>query len=142
MPGGRSQLSQNRCPTLPNFAVVGVNDGTIAGFNSCFSAEAAWAGQGLSVYIVLQPAPAGGRAAFEMSGPKGTCAASNNQCAAYNWGYNYAEADLAFACAQGVQPRIWWLDVETAEGWATTAAAQPANAAVIQGALTPSPAPA
>jgi hypothetical protein len=122
-------------PNAPNFAVVGVNDGTIAGFNSCFSAEAAWAGQGLSVYIVLQPAPAGGRAAFEMSGPKGTCAASNNQCAAYNWGYNYAEADLAFASAQGVQPQIWWLDVETAEGWATSGAAQPANAGVVQGAL-------
>ncbi len=51
-------------PNAPTFAVVGVNDGTIGGFNSCFSAEAAWAGQGLSVYIVLQPAPAGGRAAL------------------------------------------------------------------------------
>jgi hypothetical protein len=123
---------------LPNtraFAVVGVNDGTIGGFNSCFSAEAAWAGQGLSVYIVLQPAPTGERAAVEMSGPKSACAADNEQCAAYDWGYNYAQADLAFVAGQGVQPRIWWLDVETAEAWATSAAAQPANAAVVQGAL-------
>ena len=37
--------------------------------------------------------------------------------------------------AQGLQPQIWWLDVETAEGWVTSAAAQPANAAVVQGAL-------
>ena len=65
-------------PDAPTFAVVGVNDGTIGGFNSCFSAEAAWAGQGLSVYIVLQPAPAGGGTAFEMSGPKASCAASNS----------------------------------------------------------------
>jgi hypothetical protein len=115
--------------------VVGVNDGTIGGFNSCFDAETAWAGQGLSVYIILQPAPTDRRAAFEMSGPKSSCAAANNQCAAYDWGYNYAEADMAFTRAHGVEPRIWWLDVETAEGWATSAAAQPSNAEVVQGAL-------
>ncbi len=122
-------------PNGPTFAVVGVNDGTIGGFNSCFAAESAWAGQAFSVYIILQPAPSGSRAAFEMSGPKSSCAATNQQCAAYNWGYNYAEADLAFVRAQGLQPQIWWLDVETAEGWTTSAAAQPANAAVVQGAL-------
>ena len=122
-------------PNTATFAVVGVNDGTIAGFNSCFSSEVAWAGQGLSVYIILQPAPTTNRAPFEMSGPKSSCAATNQQCAAYNWGYNYAEADLSFVGGQGVQPRIWWLDVETAEGWDTSAAAQPANAAVVQGAL-------
>ena len=93
-------------PNAPTFAVVGVNDGTIGGFNSCFSAEAAWVGQGLSVYIILQPAPSGSRAALEMSGAKASCAATNQECAAYNWGYNYAEADLAFARAQGVQPQI------------------------------------
>ena len=122
-------------PNAPTFAVVGINDGTIGGFNSCFAAEAAWAGQGLSVYIILQPAPSGSRAAFETSGPKSSCAATNQQCAAYNWGYNYAEADLAFARAQSIKPQIWWLDVETAEGWGTSAAAQPANGAVVQGAL-------
>ena len=92
-------------PNGPKFAMVGVNDGTIGGFNSCFAAEAAWAGQGLSVYIILQPAPSGSRAAFEMSGPKSSCAATNQQCAAYNWGYNYAEADLAFVRAEGSSPR-------------------------------------
>jgi hypothetical protein len=122
-------------PNAPTFAVVGVNDGTIGGFNSCFSAETAWAGQGLSVYIIVQPAPTGSRAAFEMAGPKASCATSNQQCASYDWGYNYAQADLAFVGAQGLQPRIWWLDVETAEGWGTSAAAQAANAAVVQGAL-------
>ena len=122
-------------PNGPTFAVVGVNDGTIGGFNGCFAAEAAWAGQGLSVYIILQPAPSGSRAAFEMSGPKSSCATAKQQCAAYNWGYNYAEADLAFVHAQGLQPQIWWLDVETAEGWGTSPAARPANAAVVQGAL-------
>ena len=93
-------------PNGPTFAVVGVNDGTIGGFNSCFAAESAWAGQAFSVYIILQPAPSGSRAAFETSGPKSSCAATNQECAAYNWGYNYAEADLAFVRAQGLQPQI------------------------------------
>ena len=31
-------------PPSPSFAVVGVNNGTIGGFNSCLAAEAAWAG--------------------------------------------------------------------------------------------------
>ena len=35
-------------------------------------------------------------------------------------------------------PRIWWLDVETAEGWPTSPAYQPVNAAIIQGASRPS----
>ena len=121
-------------PNAPTFAVVGINDGTIGGFNSC-TAEAAWAGQGLSVYIILQPAPSGSRAAFETSGPKSSSAATNQQCAAYNWGYNYAETQFPFARAQSVKPQIWWLDVETAEGWGTSTAAQPANGAVVQGAL-------
>lgn len=122
-------------PPPSAFAVVGINNGYINGFNTCFAAEAKWAGQGLSVYIILQPAPPGGRAKFEVSGPKSSCAATSAQCAAYNWGYNYARADLAFVRSQNVQPRIWWLDVETAEGWATSGAAKPANAAVVQGAL-------
>ena len=122
-------------PNTPSFAVVGVNDGTIGSFNSCFAAETTWAGQGLSVYIILQPAPLGNLAPFETSGPKSSCATTSPPCAAYNWGYNYAQADLAFVRAQGLQPEVWWLDVETAEGWATSAGAQPANAAVIQGAL-------
>ena len=122
-------------PDAPTFAVVGVNDGTIGTFNSCFAAEAAWAGQGLSVYIVLQPALSGSQVPLEMSGPKSSCASTDQQCAAYDWGYNYAEADLSFVSAQGVAPRIWWVDIETAEGWVTSAAEQPVNAAVVQGAL-------
>jgi hypothetical protein len=130
----RGSVTTKALPDQPALAIVGVNDGTISGFNSCFSAEAAWAGPGFSVYIVLQPSPGGG-AQYELSGPKASCAATTRLCQAYDWGYNYARADVAFVRALGLSPNIWWLDVETAEGWATSAAAQPANAAVIQGAL-------
>ncbi len=122
-------------PANPSFAIVGVNNGTISGFNSCFSAEVAWAGASFSAYVILQPLPGGSPAPNELAGPKASCAASSAACQAYDWGYNYAQADLSFVRALGQSPNIWWLDVETAEGWQTSASAQGANAAVVQGAL-------
>jgi hypothetical protein len=122
-------------PGDPSFAIVGVNDGTISGFNSCFSAEVAWAGSEVSVYVILQPAPVDSRLPSEMTGPKASCAGSSQQCRAYDWGYEHALADLAFVQAKRLRPKMWWLDVETGEGWATSAAARPLNAAVAQGAL-------
>jgi hypothetical protein len=122
-------------PAGPLFAIVGVNNGTISGFNSCFAAEAAWAGKNLSVYIILQPAPGGTPVPFEATGPEASCAATSSDCEGYDWGYNYARADIAFVQAEGFSPRIWWLDVETAEGWPTARVFQPVNAAIVQGAL-------
>ena len=122
-------------PAGPSFAVVGVNNGTISGFNSCFAAEAAWAGSNLSVYIILQPAPGGTPVAYEADGPEASCAATSSECEGYDWGYNYARADIAFVSADGRSPRVWWLDVETAEGWPTAGVFQPVNAAIVQGAL-------
>jgi len=122
-------------PANPSFAIVGVNDGTISGFNSCFAGEAAWAGQNLSVYIILQPAPSTA-SVQESSGPDASCAATSNQCQGFDWGYNYAKADLAFVQAKGFSPKVWWLDIETGENWPTSPSVQPINAAIIQGALT------
>ena len=122
-------------PPDPSFAIVGVNDGTIGGFNSCFDAEAAWAGKNLSVYIVLQPAPGGTPVPYESTGPEASCAATSSECEGYDWGYNYARSDIAFVKSQGLGPRIWWLDVETSEGWPTEAYFQPVNAAIVRGAL-------
>jgi hypothetical protein len=131
----RGSTATKPLPQGPGFAIVGVNDGTIDGFNSCFAAEAAWAGGNLSVYIILQPAPQGAIAPYEATGPRASCAAANPECRGYDWGYNFAKADMGFVGAQGLGPRIWWLDVETAEGWPTSNALQPVNAAVVQGAL-------
>jgi hypothetical protein len=122
-------------PPTSSFAAVGVNDGTIGGFNSCFAAEAAWAGRDLSVYIILQPAPGGTPVTYEATGPEASCAATSSECEGYDWGYNYARADIAFVGAQGLSPRTWWLDIETAEGWPTAQMFQPVNAAIVQGAL-------
>ncbi len=122
-------------PPGPSFAIVGVNDGTIGGFNSCFAAQAAWAGPDLSVYLILQPAPGGTPVTNEATGPEASCAATSSECEGFDWGYNYARADIAFVRGLGLSPRIWWLDVETSEGWPTAGLFQPVNAAIVQGAL-------
>lgn len=123
-----------KLPPGPSFAVVGVNNGKINGFNACFDAEAAWSGTNLSVYIIMQPAP-GGDPAPEATGPKASCSSTSSLCEGYDWGYNYAEDDLAFVKATGRHPRIWWVDVETSEQWPTAKRDRPINAAIIQGAL-------
>jgi hypothetical protein len=118
----------------PSFGIVGVNNGVIDGFNSCFSREATWGGKNLSVYVVLQAAPAGDPVE-EATGPKASCATTSNECEGYDWGYNYAKDDVAFVTAHGLHPKIWWLDIESAERWPTSKVAKPVNAAIIQGAL-------
>jgi hypothetical protein len=121
-------------PGSRSFAIVGVNNGTIGGFNSCFATEARWAGQSLSVYIILQAAP-GGDPPMEARGPKASCSKTSNNCEGYDWGYNYARADIAFVGEAGVVPKMWWLDIETGENWPTSPSVRGVNAAIIQGAL-------
>jgi hypothetical protein len=131
----RSSAQTKPLPTAPTYAIVGVNNGTIGTLNSCFAAEAAWAGTNLSVYIIMQPAPGGTPVPYESTGPEAFCASTSSECEGYDWGYNYTETDIAFVKAQGADPKLWWVDVETAEGWPTSASFQPVNAAIIQGAL-------
>jgi hypothetical protein len=121
-------------PLGPAFGVVGVNNGKINGFDPCFAAEALWAGSNLSMYLILEPAP-GGNPVQETTGPDAACAMTSNNCEGYDWGYNYAKADIAFATAAGFSSRIWWADVEIGEQWPTTKVDQPVNAAIVQGAL-------
>jgi hypothetical protein len=121
-------------PAEPSFGVVGVNNGKINGFETCFGAEVAWAGPNRSVYIIMEPAP-GNNPVQETSGPDASCAKTSNACLGYDWGYNYAMADIAFVKAAGLSPKVWWVDVEIGEQWPTAAADQPVNAAIIQGAL-------
>lgn len=121
-------------PADPSFAIVGVNNGTISTFNPCFNAERAWAGKGFSAYVILDPAP-GGAHAMESNGPDAYCARTSNVCAGYDWGYNYAAADVSYVADQAAKPKMWWLDIETAEQWPTAAKYQAVNAAIIQGAI-------
>ncbi|HTT90320.1 MAG TPA: hypothetical protein VMF65_12270 [Acidimicrobiales bacterium] len=130
----RGSVKVQALPSKHTYAVVGVNNGGIAGFNPCFAAEARWAGANLSAYIILQAAP-GGDPPQEAKGPKASCARKSNTCEGYDWGYNYAKSDIAFVRASGFKPKMWWLDIEIGENWPTSAADQRVNAAIIQGAL-------
>ena len=121
-------------PFSPDFGIVGVNDGVINGFNSCFGREATWAGRNLSVYVILQPAPSNSPPQ-ELTGPKASCARASSLCEGYDWGYNYAKADMNFVRSHGLAPKVWWLDIELGENWPTAKRFQPVNAAIAQGAL-------
>jgi len=121
-------------PADPAFGVVGVNNGKINGFDTCFTAQIAWAGANRSMYIIMEPAP-GNNPVQETSGPEASCAKTSNSCLGYDWGYNYAMADIAFVKAAGLSPKVWWVDVEIGEQWPTAPVDQPVNAAIIQGAL-------
>ena len=127
-------------PSSP-IGVVGVNDGRGFTTNPCLSSEAAWAGNGLDLYVnINSPSAADGT---DSSGPAGNCA-GNTSCMAYNYGYNDAQYSMSVARSQGLAPRMWWLDVETVGGCAQSdptggsgywSCNQGLNRLTIQGAL-------
>ena len=140
-------VSQYQCPDyahhvsgLPpahaQVAIVQVSGGAINQSQppSCYPAEAAWAGQNMSVYIFMNPLPS--PAPMEsMTGPAGNCAAGDTNCEAYNFGYAWAQHWVAYAHADNTHPTLWWLDVETGGGWDQSPSGQQQNSRVISGAV-------
>jgi hypothetical protein len=63
-------------------------------------------------------------------GPASRCARVNPVCRAYNFGFNWARHWVAHSRSLGINPKLWWLDVETGSGWTTPAL----NDGVIRGA--------
>jgi hypothetical protein len=131
-------------PPLTAVSVVGVNGGAshnAAGNditrNPCLSAEAAWAGQGLTVYLNVEGVRNGNPPAAA-TGPAGACGVTDLVCQGYNWGWDVAVRSVNFAHTKGLFPNVWWLDVEgpcgfTQQLWRCDSLAS--NARVIQGAL-------
>jgi hypothetical protein len=135
-------------PSAP-VTVVGVDGGTshnAAGTNlnanPCLAAEAAWAGQGMTVYINVDGVPNGDPPAAA-SGPAGICASNDFACQGYNFGFDGAARSVGYAHSLGLFPTVWWLDVEGPCGYrtpplwrcSTDPGGLDSNAAVIQGAL-------
>lgn len=128
-------------PPKSAVAVVGVNDGRAFTTNPCLSSEAAWAAGNLDLYMNLNSPTAAD--STDQSGPDGNCG-GNDDCLAYNYGYNAARSSLQVASGQNLTPRMWWLDIETAGGcgnafptggsgyWSCN---QQLNSLTIQGAL-------
>lgn len=67
------------------------------------------------------------------NGPRGTCAAGDAGCRAFNYGYNAAGYADRYARSSTGGSNRWWLDVETDNYWSSRS---DLNAQVIQGAVT------
>lgn len=120
-------------PVVTGQHVVGVNGGRPFTANPCFSAEIQWANRGNprpAVYMNLDY-PRGAELGFAANGPRGACAASDQSCKAFNYGYN-AAADATHRAGVAADT-VWWLDIETANYWSPNPAL---NAEVIHGALS------
>lgn len=136
-------------PSNPAFGIVGVNGGLANDANSCFSSELGWAlaAPGLtnqpsaSLYInTANPGPAPGVSDWPTSGtsPYGSCDGSWSTACSYVYGqargdYSYGLVGTTNATVASSDP--WWLDIETANSWATsgTAGYTQLNIAAIQG---------
>jgi ribosomal protein L24E len=136
-------ISQFQCPGFPFFgsippapqgvAVVQVSGGAIdASPNPCYAAEVSWAGSNDSAYIFMDGLPSPAPPVSD-SGPAGTCN-GNVSCESYNFGWYWARNWVAYSRNLGVDPWLWWLDVETDGAWNGGPAGQASNASVISGA--------
>jgi hypothetical protein len=121
------QCQGKRPPPPFDIAVVGVTDGHGFSGNPCLASEFTWSQQAthpgaLYVNVDLPSAtPSQGQ-----TGPAGTCASGDVSCFAYNYGFNNSQYAIRYATSQGVDARVWWLDVETNNYWQASSGAAPA----------------
>jgi hypothetical protein len=138
-------------PSAPAFGIVGVNGGLANDANSCFGSELQWAlaSSGLttpaqpkaSLYVnTANPGPAPGVTDWPTSGtsPYGACTGGWTQACSYVYGQQ--RADYSYGLASATNSSVaasapWWLDIETANSWATSATQgyTQLNIAAIQG---------
>jgi hypothetical protein len=140
-------ISYPQCgSTLPSggaFGIVGVNGGKAWSPNSCLSAEYSWARNRPSppAFYMNTANPGTLSTHWGMPGPR-LCAyptdpaSVNDSGCAYNYGWN-AAADAFSRASQSTSPAAaaaapWWADVEIANSWDGTTAA---NFADITGGL-------
>jgi len=113
-------------PSLPfDIAIVGVNGGKAFTTNPCLVDQATrWATPDkLDVYLNLNRPPPGYPSA---------CPTTDRACLAQTFGRDAAQASIATARSVGLQPRLWWLDIETLNTWDPDTSL---NALTIQGAV-------
>ena len=104
-------------PASSPVAIVGVDDGHQFSENPCLRQEASWAAAATTrgQYMVVD-SPDGSTSAnvlkYAYSGPAGTCTVAEYECLGFNWAYNDAYYEVAYANSQGATSANWWLDVE------------------------------
>jgi hypothetical protein len=100
-------------PAHAPFGIVGVSDGTGYSQNPCLAQEAAWF-PNLSLYVNTGWYDQSSH--INPTSPQ-VCASGDNNCLAYNYGYNAGLYALSYANSQQLQAATWWLDVETSSTW-------------------------
>jgi hypothetical protein len=95
------------------FGIVGVTDGTGYSTNPCIASEAAYFSN-LSLYVNTGWDDQSSH--INASSPK-VCAPGDENCLAYNYGYDAGLYAVAAAQNAGVKSSNWWLDVETGNTW-------------------------
>ncbi len=95
-----------------NFAVIGVNGGRMNTKNDCLREQYAWASTGRTIPQVYLNTGA------NLDGyASKSCPPADLACNAYQYGREGAMFSVSYARSQNVDPRTWWLDVETMNTW-------------------------
>jgi hypothetical protein len=96
-----------------SFGIVGVTSGLFYSHNSCLKSESGHFSN-LSLYVNTGWYS---QSSHNNAVSPRLCAAGDNNCLAYNYGYNAALDAIEYANGLGVRSTTWWLDVETANSW-------------------------
>jgi hypothetical protein len=154
-PGTGFDISYPQCghsyPTGAAFGIVGVDGGLANDANSCLGSELGWAQATPGLSSPSQPStslyintadPGNGVADWPNSGTTpayGSCDGSWSQACSYVYGQQRAAYSYGLVAASNsplAASAPWWLDIETANSWATAANASSwaaLNVATIQG---------
>lgn len=96
------------------FGIVGVNHGLDFTYNDCLSRETS-AFSNYSLYLNTGY-PGISYGLKYQTYPK-HCQEFDNQCLAYNYGFNDAKKSISYANLNNAHATQWWLDVETDNSW-------------------------
>ena len=112
-------VSWPNCNTnIPNtlFGIVGVTNGAGYSTNPCLAQEVAHFPLNLSLYV--NTGWYNQSSHVNATSPR-LCNAGDNNCLAYNYGYNAGEYAFNSANIANIHSPSWWLDVETSNTWNT-----------------------
>ena len=101
-------------PADTTSGIIGVNGGLDFRANPCLAKQLSWFS---NVSVYLNTGYPGATKALKYKNSPQQCSATNQECLAYNYGFNAARYDIKYASLQGVVANRWWLDVETENSW-------------------------
>jgi hypothetical protein len=97
-----------------SFGIVGVTGGKAFSGNPCLVKQSTRFNN-LSLYVNI--GYPGLSYAMQYQNSPNACTASDQNCLAYNYGYNAGLYAANYAKSQGVWSNTWWQDVETMNTW-------------------------